>query len=91
MTVLLGRAADFPEKIIDKRKKRCYDTDYKSCDEDTLFRKDTQRGASLVRWPCKPAGADTTSELSGGNAGTGAPVKASMSGGLGRNQGGTVE
>ena len=34
---------------------------------------------------------DTTSELSGGNAGTGAPVIVLMSGGLVRNQGGTVE
>ena len=33
----------------------------------------------------------TTSEPQGGNALPGAPVKASMSDGFGRNQGGTVE
>ena len=38
-----------------------------------------------------PAGEDTTSEPQCGNALPGAPVIASMSGGCGRNQGGTVE
>ena len=38
-----------------------------------------------------PTFSDTTSEPSGGNTGSGAPVKASMSDGLRRNQGGTVE
>ena len=38
-----------------------------------------------------PAGEDTTSEPQGRNALTGAPVKAPMSDGFCRNQGGTVE
>ena len=38
-----------------------------------------------------PAGSDTTSEPQGRNALPGAPVKASMSDGKCRNQGGTVE
>ena len=45
----------------------------------------------MVQWPRTPAAADTTSEPHGGNAMTGAPVKAPMSDGLCRNQGGTVE
>jgi len=41
---------------------------------------------------CIPVSSHTASEPSGGNAGPGAPVKASMSDGvLRRNQGGTVE
>ena len=40
---------------------------------------------------CTPAEDDTTSELQIGNGLPGAPVKASMSDGYGRNQGGTVE
>ena len=40
---------------------------------------------------CTPAEDDTTSELQIGNGLPGAPVKASMSDGCGRNQGGTVE
>ena len=40
---------------------------------------------------CNPAGDDTTSEPQVGNGLPGAPVKASMSDGLRRNQGGTVE
>ena len=45
----------------------------------------------MVQGICTPAGDDTTSELSAGNGWTGAPVKASMSDGASRNQGGTVE
>ena len=63
----------------------------KSRDEDTLFRQGPQRERHLVQGVWISAGEDTTSELSGGNAGTGAPVTASMSDGCGRNQGGTVE
>ena len=50
-----------------------------------------REGAILVQGFRTPADSDTTSELPGGNTGTGAPVKASMSDGFGRNQGGTVE
>ena len=39
-----------------------------------------REGAILVQGIRNPAGKDTTSELPGGNTGTGAPVKASMSG-----------
>ena len=63
----------------------------KSCDEDTRLRKDSQREIRMVRGSRTPAASDTTSEPPGGNARTGAPVKASMSDGLCRNQGGTVE
>ena len=63
----------------------------KSCDEDMRTRKDSQRGAHLVQELRNPAGDDTTSELRGRNAPTGAPVTVPMSDGLGRNQGGTVE
>ena len=57
---------------------------------------DTQFGKILREEPVgarlrNPAGTDTTSEPRGGNALPGAPVIASMSDGLGRNQGGTVE
>ena len=45
----------------------------------------------MVQGICNTAGDDTTSEPPGRNARTGAPVKASMSDGYGRNQGGTVE
>ena len=45
-------------------------------------RKDSQRGCRLVQGICTPAGNDTTSELQGRNALTGAPVKASMSDGV---------
>ncbi len=47
--------------------------------------------AILVQGVCNTAGNDTTSEPPGRNAWTGAPVKASMSDGESRNQGGTVE
>ena len=45
----------------------------------------------MVQGICNTAGDDTTSEPPGRNARTGAPVKASMSDGESRNQGGTVE
>ena len=45
----------------------------------------------MVKGICTPAWIDTTSEPPVGNGRTGAPVKASMSDGLSRNQGGTVE
>ena len=45
----------------------------------------------MLQGVCTPAGDDTTSEPQGRNALPGAPVKASMSGGHIRNQGGTVE
>ena len=44
-----------------------------------------------MQWLCVWKPADTTSEPLTGNGQTGAPVKASMSDGEGRNQGGTVE
>ena len=44
-----------------------------------------------MQWLCAWKPADTTSEPLTGNGQTGAPVKASMSDGEGRNQGGTVE
>ena len=47
--------------------------------------------ATLVQGFCNTAACDTTSEPPGGNTGTGTPVKASMSDGESRNQGGTVE
>jgi len=46
----------------------------------------------MLQWLCTPALRDTTSEPPVGNSRSGAPVKASAtSGGLVRNQGGTVE
>ena len=64
----------------------------KSCDEDTPFRKDSQRRSHLVQGFRAPAEKDTTSEPQGRNAPPGAPVKASMSGSaMQGNQGGTVE
>ena len=45
----------------------------------------------MLQWLCTSALCDTTSEPSVGNSRSGAPVKAPMSGGLVRNQGGTVE
>ena len=50
-----------------------------------------REGAILVQGIRNTAGDDTTSELRGRNAPTGAPVKASMSGRAICNQGGTVE
>jgi len=47
--------------------------------------------ATLVQGICTPAENDTTSEPRGRNALPGSPVKAAMSDGFGRNQGGTVE
>jgi len=47
--------------------------------------------ATLVQGICTPAENDTTSEPQGRNALPGSPVKATMSDGLCRNQGGTVE
>ena len=47
--------------------------------------------AILVQGICTPAAVDTTSEPQTGNGLPGTPVKASMSDGLCRNQGGTVE
>ena len=44
-----------------------------------------------MRWLCIRNPADTTSEPLTGNGQTGAPVKAPMSDGESRNQGGTVE
>jgi len=52
----------------------------KSCDEDTPFQKDSQRGNHLVQGFRAPAEKDTTSEPQGRNAPPGAPVTASMSG-----------
>ena len=45
----------------------------------------------MVQGVCTPAEDDTTSEPQGRNALPGTPVNASMSDGLRRNQGGTVE
>ena len=45
----------------------------------------------MVQWLCIRNPADTTSEPLTGNGQTGAPVKAPMSDGVSRNQGGTVE
>ena len=45
----------------------------------------------MVQWLCIRKPADTTSEPLTGNGQTGAPVKAPMSDGECRNQGGTVE
>jgi len=49
-----------------------------------------QRRAGWCKAP-QAGFADTASELTAGNSRPGAPVNASMSGGLVRNQGGTVE
>ena len=51
----------------------------------------SREGALVLKGACTPAVDDTTSEPQGRNALPGAPVKASMSDGQGRNQGGTVE
>ena len=45
----------------------------------------------MVQWLCIRNPVDTTSEPLTGNGQTGAPVKAPMSDGESRNQGGTVE
>ena len=70
-----GKAIDFP-KIL------WYFFFGKSKDEDMRSREDSQRGYRLVKGTCNTAGSDTTSELQGRNALTGAPVKASMSDGF---------
>ena len=62
----------------------------KSCDEDIRFGKILREGPVGARL-CIPAANDTTSEPTAGNGCPGTPVNASMSGGLVRNQGGTVE
>ena len=59
----------------------------KTCDPGKIPRED----AVLVQGSRNPAGDDTTSELRGRNAPTGAPVTVPMSDGASRNQGGTVE
>ena len=59
----------------------------KTCIPGKIPRED----AILVQGVCNTALDDTTSEPPDGNIGTGAPVKASMSDGWCRNQGGTVE
>ena len=59
----------------------------KTCGPGKIPRED----AVLVQGSRNTAGDDTTSELRGRNAPTGAPVTVPMSDGLGRNQGGTVE
>ena len=54
----------------------------KGFDEDTRFGKILREGAALVKGIRTPAVSVTTSEPPGGNAGTGPPVTAAMSGGL---------
>ena len=62
----------------------------KSCDEDMRLGKPLREEPVGGKVPgcCQ---SDTTSEPPGGNTGMGAPIKAPMSDGYGRNQGGTVE
>ena len=61
------------------------------CDEDTPLADPLREEPTLVKRLCAERPADTTSEPWGRNAPPGAPVRASMSDGYGRNQGGTVE
>ena len=63
----------------------------KSCDEDMRSGKIPREDATLVQGIRTPAENDTTSEPQERNVLPGTPVKASMSDGLRRNQGGTVE
>jgi len=71
----------FAGQGIDKREKMWYFFCTKCCDEDTRSGKIPREEAILVQGFRTPADADTTSELPGGNTGTGAPVIASMSDG----------
>ena len=59
----------------------------KTCGPGKIPRED----AILVQGICNTAEDDTTSEPQIGNGLPGAPVRAPMSDGYGRNQGGTVE
>lgn len=63
----------------------------KGCEEDTRPGGIPREKATLVQGFCIAAGIDTTSEPQAGNGLPGTPVTASMSGGVSRNQGGTVE
>ena len=63
----------------------------KGCDEDTRKSKLLREETALVKGFCNTASCDTTSEPWERNVPSGTPVKASMSDGNCRNQGGTVE
>lgn len=56
-----------------------------------VSRKIPREGPPVLKGSCTPARSDTTSEPQAGNGLPGTPVSASMSDGLRRNQGGTVE
>jgi hypothetical protein len=79
------------ETPVDRSGKMCYILCVTGEDEAIRVTQDAQRGSHLVEEICTPVLLRTPSELSGGNAGTGAPVTVPMSGGIFRNQGGTVE
>jgi hypothetical protein len=69
----------------------CYIFYGKSSDEDMRFGHASQRGTHFGERVLYAYRFDTTSEPYGGNAVPGSPVKATMSGEVIRNQGGTVE
>ena len=79
-----------PIWLIDSTAVLWYISFVKSCDEDMRFGKILREEPVGARFRF-PAASDTTSEPTAGNGCPGAPVIASMSGGLVRNQGGTVE
>ena len=79
------------QKTFDRTEKMCYHIVVQGCDEDTPRWKTPREEPFWCNGSVIGTRLDTTSEPPGGNAGTGTPVTASMSDGLGRNQGGTVE
>ena len=79
------------QKPFDNPGKMCYVNRVQGSDEDMPRRKSPREEPGWCDGSVNGDRLDTTSEPPGGNAGTGAPVKAPMSDGLRRNQGGTVE
>ena len=70
-----------PVSGFDTAAQKCYDSDVKGCDEDLASVRIPERSAPCCKRSVPLQICRTASEPPGGNAGTGAPVKASMSGG----------
>ena len=85
------RTTDFPVWGLTSNEKCAKLHVIKGCEEDTRPGGIPREKATLVQGFCIAAGIDTTSEPQAGNGLPGTPVTASMSDGVCRNQGGTVE
>ena len=79
------------QKTFDNPDKVCYVKRVQGSDEDTPRRMMPREEPTWCNGSALGTRLDTTSEPLTGNGQTGAPVKAPMSDGLRRNQGGTVE